>query len=63
MALKRWVRTSRGSAGLVGEMTGVRRTIPAGKAKAKAIEEKENTEVKEDWEVKEHSRTPGRQRL
>ena len=44
-------------------MTGVRRTIPVGKAKAKAIEEKENTEAKEDWEAKEHSRTPGRQRI
>ena len=56
-------RTGRGSAGLVGEMTGVRRTIPAGKSKAKAMEEKESTEAREDWEAKEHSRTPGRQRI
>ena len=36
-----------------GEMRGVRRTRPAGKAKEKVTEEKENTDAREEQETKE----------
>ena len=45
------VRTGAGRAGLVrAEMRGVGRTRPAEKANAKVMEEKKNTEEKENWE-------------
>ena len=58
------VRTGRGSAGLVrGEMRGVGRTRPAGKAKEKVTEERVNMKAKEeDLATKENTQRRGRER-